>query len=171
MEIDDPQSVGRSNFSLTEGGYDPEEVDRFLAQLEQGLSDLKRKLNVKTEPVPVTSGRQAQRIEPMEDELAQVRAQALRDYRSIIEGARREADEMIKTAALQAQQLHEEADQLLNDHFQLGREGAGALSERVSEIEASLDQLLLSLRSGWLRSVCERFHIEASRFAADTRRS
>jgi DivIVA domain-containing protein len=170
MEID-PESVERSDFSLTEGGYDPEEVDRFLAQLVQGLFELKKSLRVETEPAPMASDRHDQRLGPMEVELTQVRAQALRDYRSIIEEARHEADEMIESATIGAQQLHEHADQLLNDHFQLGREGAGSLSERVSEIEASLDQLLLSLRSGWLRSVCGRFQLEASRFAADTRRS
>jgi DivIVA domain-containing protein len=170
MEIE-PESVDRSDFSLSEGGYDPDEVDRFLAQLAHAISELKQGLDPETEPVAVASGTADSGPGPMEEEISQLRAQALRDYRTIIEDARRDADEMIESATNDAAQLHREADQLLSEHFELGRQGAQALSQRVSEMEASLDQLLLSLRSGWLRSVCERFHLEASRFAADTRRS
>lgn len=131
--------IERRDFPAAKRGYDPEAVERHLAEIAESVTELKRR---------------AQR--PRETTLAGAAADQVR---AIVEAAERSASDISRQAEEEARQAREAASQ----EAQSTREQANAESaeqidrveraaadmlERASSIEADLDGLVRQVRSG-----------------------
>jgi DivIVA domain-containing protein len=135
----DRQSIERRDFPIGRRGYEPEAVDAFLAQIADEFESVQR----------------AQRSRATES-LAQA---ASEQVRAIVEAAETSAADIERAAEEEAAQIRtdatRDADRTRTDAVDRARDHVGQVSEatatmlqRVSAMQAELDTLVESLRTG-----------------------
>ena len=136
MELD-RHFIERNDFAAARRGYDPDEVDRHLAEIAEAVNELKR----------------AQRSSP-----ASLASSAAEQVRGIIEAAERSAGEITSGAESEARritddasqgarQTREKADADAVSRVRDAEEASQRMLERASGVESEIDRLLGELRS------------------------
>lgn len=160
----DPKSVARDDFSLAEDGYDPEEVDRYLRELAGAIAELNHSAGSARAASALAASRVHEAFERAEQDAVEARERAERDCVEIAAGAQHEGQRLIQQAHERVRELEERAQRLVADGLERSQRQAAELAKRASGTEAQVDQVLLPLQSGWLRSACERCYLEVNRF-------
>lgn len=136
MELD-RHFIERNDFAAARRGYDPDEVDRHLAEIAEAVNELKR----------------AQRSSP-----ASLASSAAEQVRGIVEaaeqsagqitsGAETEARRITDDASRAARQTREKADSDAVARVRDAEEASQRMLERANGVEGEIDRLLSELRS------------------------
>ena len=136
MELD-RHFIERNDFAAARRGYDPDEVDRHLAEIAEAVNELKR----------------SQRSGP-----ASLASSAAEQVRGIIEAAERSANEITSGAEAEARRITDEASQGARQtreradadavaRVRDAEEASQRMLERANGVEAEIDRLLGDLRS------------------------
>jgi DivIVA domain-containing protein len=133
----DRHFIERNDFAAARRGYDPDEVDRHLAEIAEAVNELKR----------------AQRSSP-----ASLASSAAEQVRGIVEAAERSANEITSSADTEgrritddaskaARQTREKADADAVARVSEAEEASQRMLERANGVEGEIDRLLSDLRS------------------------
>jgi DivIVA domain-containing protein len=137
----DRNSIERRDFSAARRGYDPDEVDRHLADVADEVERLKR------------AARQQEKATP-----SSIATQAAEQVRGIIEAAERSASEIEERARAEenritndanrdARETREKADADAVERVRRAEEATEQMLERTGGVESELDGLLAEVRS------------------------
>lgn len=138
MELD-RNAIERRDFSAARRGYDPEEVDRHLAELADAVAELKRSSQTRSAP-------------------ASLAASAAEQVRGIVEAAERSAAEIQEKAEAEAQRITDEANRAAREtrekadadaieRVRRAEEATESVLQRTGSVEGEIDRLLADVRS------------------------
>jgi DivIVA domain-containing protein len=135
----DRQSVEKRDFPIGRRGYEPEAVDEHLARLADEIEGLRRQSERRSpESIAAVASQQvAAIVEAAESTAADLERQA-----------REEADRIRGEAEAEAADTRDEAVERSQDHVGRVSEATAQMLQRVDAMEAELNALLESLRTG-----------------------
>jgi DivIVA domain-containing protein len=135
----DRQSIEKRDFPIGRRGYEPEAVDAFLAQLASEVEALQRaQRNRATESLAQAASEQVRAIvEAAESSAADIER-----------AAEEEAAQIRGDATRDAERTRTEAVDRARDHVGSVSEATATMLQRVSAMQAELDTLVESLRTG-----------------------
>ncbi len=136
MELD-RHFIERNDFSAARRGYDPDEVDRHLAEIAEAVNELKRSQRRSPSSLAANAAEQVRGI---------VEA-AERSAAEIQEGAETEAKRIVDDATSSARQAREKADSDAVERVTNAEEASQRILERANGVEGEIDRLLSDLRS------------------------
>ena len=138
------KDVQKKKFEKVKFGYSPEEVDSFLAQIENDLRLLQQDLDDSNEKVQLLADK-VREYKDTEDDLKNALLLAQKQARQVVEEAQAKADAIVTEAknsvdSVKAQALHDSETQLRNITTQLEQETASLVDTRhqVSEFKRAL---------------------------------
>jgi DivIVA domain-containing protein len=135
----DRQSIEKRDFPIGRRGYEPEAVDAFLAQIADEFESAQRsQRNRATESLAQAASEQVRAIvEAAETSAADIERAAEEEAAQIRTDAKRDADN-----------TRTEAVDRARDHVGQVSEATATMLQRVSAMQAELDTLVESLRTG-----------------------
>ena len=138
------KDVQKKKFEKVKFGYSPEEVDSFLAQIENDLRLLQQDLDDSNEKVQLLADK-VREYKDTEDDLKNALLLAQKQARQVVEEAQAKADAIVSEAknsvdSVKAQAIHDSETQLRNITTQLEQETASLVDTRhqVSEFKRAL---------------------------------
>lgn len=134
----DRQSIEKKDFPIGRRGYDPEAVDTHLRGLADAVETLKRSARQRSETVATAASEQVRAV------IAAAEASAA----EITRQAEEEAREIRDDANAESRRVREEADQRAHDFVGKVAEATSAMLQRVDAMQAELNGLLDTVRTG-----------------------
>jgi DivIVA domain-containing protein len=134
----DRRYITRRDFPAARRGYDPDEVDRHLRELADGVEDLRRRADRPAESSVAGAAAEQVRVivEAAERSANEIEQRAHDDARR----TRSEADE-------EARATREQADAAAAEHVRRVEEATRAMLQRAGTAETQVSELVVSLRS------------------------
>lgn len=134
----DRQSIEKKDFPIGRRGYDPDAVDTHLRDVADEVDGLKRSARQRTETVATAASEQVRAV------IAAAEASA----NEITRQAEEEAREIRDDAGAEAKRTRDEANHHAHDYVGRVAEATSALLQRVDAMQAELNTLLDTLRTG-----------------------
>ena len=131
MELD-RHYIERNDFSAVRRGYDPEEVDRHLAEIAESVQDLKRQ----AKRGPSTLAAQAA------EQVRGIVEAAERSAAEITDGAETEARRISEDATQRARETREKADRDALDRVQAAEDATQSVLDRANGVKSEIDRML-----------------------------
>jgi DivIVA domain-containing protein len=134
----DRQSIEKKDFPVGRRGYDPEAVDAHLTSLADEVAELKRTARRRSDTLASSASDQVRAIvEAAETSAADIQRDAESDAKEIRDEANSEA-----------QATKEQATEQARDYVGKVSESTDTMLKRLDSMQAELDTLVESLRSG-----------------------
>ena len=137
MELD-RHAIERRDFSAARRGYDPDEVDRHLAQIADSVAELKQR--AERPPDTTLAGAAAEQVRTIVEA-------AERSAAEIQQNAEREAQRITSDAARAARETRERADADAASHVQRVEEGAAEMLQRAESVDREINSQMDNLRA------------------------
>ena len=131
MELD-RHYIERNDFSAVRRGYDPEEVDRHLAEIAESVQELKRQAKRSPSTLAAQAAEQVRGI---------VEA-AERSAAEITDGAEAEARRISEDASARARETREKADRDALDRVQAAEDATQSVLDRSNSVKSEIDRML-----------------------------
>jgi DivIVA domain-containing protein len=133
----DRHFIERNDFSAARRGYDPDEVDRHLAEIADAVNELKRTQTRSPSSLAATAAEQVRGI---------VEA-AERSAADIQEQAESEAKRIVDDATARSREAREKADADAVQRVTKAEEATDRMLERTNGVESEIDRLLGEMRA------------------------
>jgi DivIVA domain-containing protein len=133
----DRHFIERNDFSAARRGYDPDEVDRHLAEIADAVNELKRSQKRSPSSLAATAA----------DQVRGIVEAAERSATDIQEQAEAEAKRIVDDATARSREAREKADADAVDRVRKAEEATERMLERTNGVEAEIDRLLGEMRS------------------------
>jgi DivIVA domain-containing protein len=133
----DRHFIERNDFSAARRGYDPDEVDRHLAEIAEAVNELKRSQKRSPSSLAATAAEQVRGI---------VEA-AERSATEIQEQAEAEAKRIVDDATSRSRETREKADADAVERVSQAEEATERMLERTNGVEGEIDRLLSEMRA------------------------
>jgi DivIVA domain-containing protein len=133
----DRHFIERNDFSAARRGYDPDEVDRHLAEIADAVNELKRSQKRSPSSLAATAA----------DQVRGIVEAAERSATDIQEQAEAEAKRIVDDATSRSREAREKADSDAVDRVRKAEEATERMLERTNGVEAEIDRLLGEMRS------------------------
>ena len=133
----DRHFIERHDFSAARRGYDPDEVDRHLAEIAEAVGELKRSQKRSPSSLAATAA----------DQVRGIVEAAERSATEIQEQAEAEAKRIVDDASQRARETREKADSDAMQRVQDAEQATERMLERSSGVEGEIDRLLGEMRS------------------------
>jgi DivIVA domain-containing protein len=128
----DRHFIERNDFSAVRRGYDPEEVDRHLAEIAESVQDLKRQ--AKRSPSSMAS--------QAAEQVRGIVEAAERSAAEITDGAEAEARKIVEDANQRARETREKADADALDRVQAAEDATQSVLDRANGVKSEIDRML-----------------------------
>jgi DivIVA domain-containing protein len=128
----DRHYIERNDFSAVRRGYDPEEVDRHLAEIAESVQELKRQAKRSPSTLAAQAAEQVRGI---------VEA-AERSAAEITDGAEAEARRISEDASQRARETREKADRDALDRVQAAEDATQSVLDRADGVKTEIDRML-----------------------------
>jgi DivIVA domain-containing protein len=128
----DRHFIERNDFSAVRRGYDPEEVDRHLAEIAESVQELKRQAKRSPSSLAAQAAEQVRGI---------VEA-AERSASEITDGAEAESRRITEDANQRARETREKADHDALDRVQAAEDATQSVLDRANGVKAEIDRML-----------------------------
>jgi DivIVA domain-containing protein len=128
----DRHFIERNDFSAVRRGYDPEEVDRHLAEIAESVQELKRQAKRSPSSLAAQAGEQVRGI---------IEA-AERSASEITDGAEAEARRITEDANNRARETREKADRDALDRVQAAEDATQSVLDRANSVKSEIDRML-----------------------------
>jgi DivIVA domain-containing protein len=133
----DRHFIERNDFSAARRGYDPDEVDRHLAEIAEAVSELKRSQKRSPSSLAATAA----------DQVRGIVEAAERSATEIQEQAEAEAKRIVDDASTRARETREKADSDAVERVSQAEEATERMLERTNGVEGEIDRLLSEMRA------------------------
>jgi DivIVA domain-containing protein len=133
----DRHFIERNDFQAVRRGYDPEEVDKHLADIAEAVAELKRQAKRSPSSLAQQAAEQVRGI---------VEA-AERSASEITGGAEDEARRITDDAAERARETREKADRDALDRVQAAEDATQSVLDRSNAVKAEIDRMLEDARA------------------------
>ena len=148
----DRQSIEKKDFPVGRRGYDPDAVDAHLSTLADEISELKRSARKRSDTLASSASDQVRAIvEAAESSAADIQRDAEAEAREIRDEANSEA-----------QATREQATEQARDYVGKVSESTDTMLGRLGSMQAELDGLVDSLRTGTGRLSADLKELESS---------
>jgi DivIVA domain-containing protein len=133
----DRHFIERNDFSAARRGYDPDEVDRHLAEIAEAVNELKRSQKRSPSSLAATAADQVRGIV----EAAERSAMEIQDQ------AEAEAKRIVDDASTRSRDTREKADADAVERVSKAEEATERMLERTNGVEGEIDRLLSEMRA------------------------
>ena len=133
----DRHFIERNDFSAARRGYDPDEVDRHLAEIAEAVNELKRSQKRSPSSLAATAA----------DQVRGIVEAAERSATEIQEQAESEAKRIVDDASTRARDTREKADADAVQRVSQAEEATERMLERTNGVEGEIDRLLSEMRA------------------------
>jgi DivIVA domain-containing protein len=133
----DRHYIERNDFSAARRGYDPDEVDRHLAEIADAVNELKRSQKRSPSSLAATAA----------DQVRGIVEAAERSATEIQEQAEGEAKRIVDDASTRARDTRERADNEAVQRVSQAEEATERMLERTNGVEGEIDRLLSEMRA------------------------
>jgi DivIVA domain-containing protein len=133
----DRHFIERNDFSAARRGYDPDEVDRHLAEIAEAVNELKRSSKRPASSLAATAA----------DQVRGIVEAAERSATEIQEQAEAEAKRIVDDATTRSRETREKADADAIERVSKAEEATERMLERTNGVEGEIDRLLGEMRA------------------------
>jgi DivIVA domain-containing protein len=133
----DRHSIERNDFAAARRGYDPDEVDRHLAEIAEAVTELKRSAKRPASSLAATAA----------DQVRGIVEAAERSATQIQDQAEAEAKRIVDDATTRARDAREKADADAVQRVSQAEEATERMLERTNGVEGEIDRLLSEMRA------------------------
>jgi DivIVA domain-containing protein len=133
----DRHFIERNDFSAARRGYDPDEVDRHLAEIADAVNELKRSEKRSAPSLASTAA----------DQVRGIVEAAERSATEIQEQAEAEAKRIVDDASSRSRETREKADADAVQRVSQAEEATERMLERTNGVESEIDRLLSEMRA------------------------
>jgi DivIVA domain-containing protein len=133
----DRHFIERNDFSAARRGYDPDEVDRHLAEIADAVNELKRSQKRSPSSLAATAA----------DQVRGIVEAAERSATEIQEQAEAEAKRIVDDATTRSRETREKADADAVQRVSQAEEATERMLERTNGVESEIDRLLSEMRA------------------------
>jgi DivIVA domain-containing protein len=133
----DRHFIERNDFSAARRGYDPDEVDRHLAEIADAVNELKRSQKRSPSSLAATAA----------DQVRGIVEAAERSATEIQEQAEAEAKRIVDDATTRSRETREKADADAVQRVSEAEEATERMLERTNGVESEIDRLLSEMRA------------------------
>jgi DivIVA domain-containing protein len=133
----DRHFIERNDFSAARRGYDPDEVDRHLAEIADAVNELKRSAKRSPSSLAATAA----------DQVRGIVEAAERSATEIQEQAEAEAKRIVDDASSRSRETREKADAEAVQRVSQAEEATERMLERTNGVESEIDRLLSEMRA------------------------
>jgi DivIVA domain-containing protein len=133
----DRHFIERNDFSAARRGYDPDEVDRHLAEIADSVNELKRTQKRSPSSLAATAA----------DQVRGIVEAAERSATEIQEQAEAEAKRIVDDATSRSRETREKADADAVQRVSQAEEATERMLERTNGVESEIDRLLSEMRA------------------------
>jgi DivIVA domain-containing protein len=133
----DRHFIERNDFSAARRGYDPDEVDRHLAEIADAVNELKRSAKRSPSSLAATAA----------DQVRGIVEAAERSATEIQEQADAEAKRIVDDATSRSRETREKADADAVERVSQAEEATERMLERTNGVESEIDRLLSEMRA------------------------
>jgi DivIVA domain-containing protein len=133
----DRHFIERNDFSAARRGYDPDEVDRHLAEIADAVNELKRSQKRSPSSLAATAA----------DQVRGIVEAAERSATDIQEQAETEAKRIVDDATARSREAREKADADAVERVRKAEEATERMLERTNGVESEIDRLLGEMRA------------------------
>jgi DivIVA domain-containing protein len=133
----DRHFIERNDFSAARRGYDPDEVDRHLAEIADAVNELKRSAKRSPSSLAATAA----------DQVRGIVEAAERSATEIQEQAEAEAKRIVDDATSRSREAREKADADAVQRVSQAEEATERMLERTNGVESEIDRLLSEMRA------------------------
>jgi DivIVA domain-containing protein len=133
----DRHFIERNDFSAARRGYDPDEVDRHLAEIAEAVNELKRSQKRSPSSLAATAA----------DQVRGIVEAAERSAAEIQEQAEAEAKRIVDDATSRSRETREKADADAVERVSQAEEATERMLERTNGVEGEIDRLLSEMRA------------------------
>jgi DivIVA domain-containing protein len=133
----DRHFIERNDFSAARRGYDPDEVDRHLAEIADAVNELKRSQKRSPSSLAATAA----------DQVRGIVEAAERSATDIQEQAEAEAKRIVDDATSRSREAREKADADAVERVRTAEEATERMLERTNGVESEIDRLLGEMRA------------------------
>jgi DivIVA domain-containing protein len=133
----DRHYIERNDFSAARRGYDPDEVDRHLAEIAEAVNELKRSSKRPASSLAATAA----------DQVRGIVEAAERSATEIQEQAEAEAKRIVDDATTRSRETREKADADAIERVSKAEEATERMLERTNGVEGEIDRLLSEMRA------------------------
>src|SRR3954462_545488 len=133
----DRHFIERNDFSAARRGYDPDEVDRHLAEIAEAVNELKRSQKRSPSSLAPTAA----------DQVRGIVEAAERSATEIQEQAEAEAKRIVDDASTRARETREKADSEAVQRVSQAEEATERMLGRTNGVESEIDRLLSEMRA------------------------
>jgi DivIVA domain-containing protein len=133
----DRHFIERNDFAAARRGYDPDEVDRHLAEIAEAVTELKRSAKRPASSLAATAA----------DQVRGIVEAAERSATEIQDQAEAEAKRIVDDASTRARDTREKADAEAVQRVSQAEEATERMLERTNGVEGEIDRLLSEMRA------------------------
>jgi DivIVA domain-containing protein len=133
----DRHFIERNDFAAARRGYDPDEVDRHLAEIAEAVTELKRSAKRPASSLAATAA----------DQVRGIVEAAERSATQIQDQAEAEAKRIVDDSSTRARDTREKADAEAVQRVSQAEEATERMLERTNGVEGEIDRLLSEMRA------------------------